>query len=106
VIDDEQEWIAKFRATLGTPPTKKVTAGTLVASLRGTVQTIISAVGKALQKRTTAPLNLKSFEAASFPKFAEAGTPGQSLQDRSDDPSKLVRGTQPLSGRQRRGKAS
>jgi hypothetical protein len=105
VADKEQDWIAKYRAAVTALPVRQSRAEILVARLQETMQRLVSAIGKIARDRT-AVLHLKPWEYLSRPMIAEAVTPVQNPQNRSDGPSKQRPGSQHLSGRNDQRKAS
>jgi hypothetical protein len=98
VIDEEQDWIAKYRAALGANPIKQSRVGTLVAGLQGVIQKLVSAIGKASPSNTTAQLDVKPFEELPCPRIAQAGTSEHNPQSRSDGSNTQGPGKQHPSG--------
>ena len=104
MVDKEQAWIAKYRAALSALPVRQSRAEIFVARLQETMQRLISAIGKVARDRT-AQLRVKPWEYLPRPMIAEAVTPVQNPQSRSDGSSKQRPGSQHLSGRNDQRKA-
>jgi hypothetical protein len=88
--DEEQDWIAKYRAALGATPIKQSRVGTLVAGLKGIVQNLISAIGKASHGETSAQLDAKPVEEVSCLSVTQAAAfaPSRSYGSSAQSPGK------------------
>jgi hypothetical protein len=105
VIDEEQVWIAKYRATLGATPIKESRLEAFAARLNGMIQELVSAIGKASHKKKSAQSDVKRFE-ESCPRIAQATVSESNPQSQSKLASVRSPGKQHPVGQPRRRRAS
>jgi hypothetical protein len=105
VIDEEQVWIAKYRSALNAAPMKKSRLEAFAMRLNGMIQELVSAIGKASHRKTSARSDVKRLE-RSRPKIVEAGASDPNSQSQPDGSSTRNPGKERSSGQSGRRRAS
>jgi hypothetical protein len=87
VIDQEQEWIAKYRAALGTTPIRPSRVEVLIAGMKGIFQELVSTIAQAFHNRTIVQVAVKASEAKPCQKVPQAVGSRPNLQRRAGTPN-------------------
>jgi hypothetical protein len=87
MIDQEQDWINKYRAALSTAiPAKQSRVEAFAVGLSGLIQKLVSAIGRAFREKTSAALDVKTVQELSCLSVSEAVAPAPSLAGQLDGP--------------------
>jgi hypothetical protein len=107
VIDEEQEWIAKYRAAIGeTTPIKPSRVETLFARLKGMTQNLVSALVQRVHRKMTAQFDVKPVGELAGPSVIQAVISAPNPASRWDGSRIRSTGKRHSSGQYRRRRAS
>lgn len=107
VIDEEQDWIAKYRAAMGaTTPIKPSRVEALLAGLRGMTQNLVSALVQRFHRKMTAQFDVKPVEELAGPSVIQAVISAPNPASRWDGSRIRSTGKRHSSGQYRRRRAS
>jgi len=87
VIDQEQEWIAKYRAALAITPIKPSRVEVFIAGMKGILQELVSSVAHAFHNRTIVQAAVRASEAQPCQKVPQAVSSRPNLQRRAAAPN-------------------
>jgi hypothetical protein len=103
MIDEEQDWIAKYRAALDTTtPIKPSRVGTFAVGLSGMIQKLVSAVVQRFHREITAQLEVKPVEELAGPLVIQAVASAPIPASRADGSNTRGPGKRHFSGQDRR----
>jgi hypothetical protein len=107
MIDEEQDWIAKYRAALdSTTPIKPSRVGAFAMGLSGMIQKLVSAVVQRFDRKIPAPFDVKPVEELAGPLVIQAVASAPNPANRLDGSNTRGPGKRHFSGQDRRRRAS
>lgn len=83
--DENYDWIAKYRAAISIIPIQQSRVDTFTAKLKEIIQQLVSAIGRASHRETTAQLGVKPFEELCCPSTVQVAASGLKAQSRSEE---------------------
>lgn len=100
--DENYDWIDKYRAAISVAPIQQSRVSIFTAKFKETIQQLVSVIGRASHRETTAQLGVEPFEELCCPSTVQVEASGLKAQSRSDESRRKSSGKRAVSESQQR----